>query len=168
MDPQSMELWVLHLKTQALKHLDSGVELPTVQINNRSNIGYIKDQDIMLATPIPLTVGIDIRPKSEANRVNPNSSKNINVAIFSGDGFNATTVDTSTVRFGATGTEAAPIHVGRRDVDGDGQRDLVVRFQIQDMGIQCGNTRQRLPDRLLVDSRSSERVRSQQPGARKQ
>ena len=40
----------------------------------------------------------------------------------------------------ATGTEAAPIHVGRRDVDGDGDRDLVVRFQIRDMGIQCGDT----------------------------
>jgi hypothetical protein len=55
-------------------------------------------------------------------------------------GFDATTVDPNTVRFGATGTEAAPIHLGRRDVNGDGQRDIVVRFEIQDIGIKCGNT----------------------------
>jgi hypothetical protein len=87
-----------------------------------------------------IAVVIDVRPRSDANRINPNSSKSINLAIFSADGFDATTVDTSTVRFGATGIEAAPIHVAMRDVDGDGRRDLVLRFQIQDMAISCGDT----------------------------
>lgn len=85
-------------------------------------------------------VNIDIRPRSDANRINPNSSGNINVAILSDNGFDARTIDPNTVRFGATGIEAAPIHVGRRDVDGDGDRDLVLRFQIQDTGIRCGDT----------------------------
>jgi hypothetical protein len=85
-------------------------------------------------------VAIDIRPRSDADRINPASTRNINVAILSGNGFDASTVDAKTVRFGATGTEAAPINVGRRDVDGDGDRDLVVRFQIQDLAIQCGDT----------------------------
>jgi hypothetical protein len=87
-----------------------------------------------------MVVSVDIRPTSDANKMNPNSNKNINVAILSGDSFDATTVDPNTVRFGATGTEAAPIHVGRRDVDGDGNRDMVVRFQIQDTAIKCGDT----------------------------
>jgi hypothetical protein len=76
----------------------------------------------------------------DANKINPNSTKDINVAIFSVNGFDATKVDPNTVRFAATGTEAAPIHVGRRDVDGDGHRDMVVRFEIQDTGIKCGDT----------------------------
>jgi hypothetical protein len=87
-----------------------------------------------------LLVSIDVRPKRDVNNINPNSTRNINVAVFSGNGFDATTIDPNTVRFGATGTEAAPINVGQRDVNGDGSRDLVFRFMIQDLGIQCGDT----------------------------
>jgi hypothetical protein len=70
------------------------------------------------------------------------------VALLSGDGFDATMIDASSVRFGATGVEAAPIHIGRRDVNGDGQRDLVLRFQIQDLGIECGATSVTLRGRI--------------------
>ena len=87
-----------------------------------------------------MVVSVDIRPRKDANRINPSSSKNVNVAIFSVNGFDATTVDSSTVRFGATGTEATPIHVRLTDVDGDGLRDMVLRFQILDTGIKCGDT----------------------------
>ena len=89
------------------------------------DIGSVEFQGKILVT-------VDVRPRSEANKINPNSANNINVAIFSGNGFDARTVDPNTIRFGATGTEAAPIHVGRRDVDGDGDRDVVARFVIQD------------------------------------
>jgi acetyltransferase-like isoleucine patch superfamily enzyme len=88
----------------------------------------------------PMLVSVDVRPKKDANRINPNSDKDINVAIFSVNGFDATGVDTNTVRFGATGTEAAPVHIALRDVDGDGNRDMVLRFQIPHTGIKCGDT----------------------------
>jgi hypothetical protein len=97
------------------------------------DIGALEFQGKML-------VSVDVRPRSDANKINPNSSKNINVAIFSVNGFDATIVDPNTVRFGATGTEAAPVHIGRRDVAGDGDRDIVLRFQIPDTGIRCGDT----------------------------
>jgi hypothetical protein len=96
------------------------------------DIGAVEFQGRML-------VSVDV-DHSDANKINLNSSKNINVAIRSVSGFDATRIDPSTVRFGATGTEAAPIHIARRDVDGDGNGDLVLRFQIQDLGIQCGDT----------------------------
>jgi hypothetical protein len=87
-----------------------------------------------------ILVSVDIRPKKDANRINPNSGKEINVAIFSVNGFDATTVNANTVRFGATGSEAAPIHVALRDVDESGHVDMVLRFRIQDTGIKCGDT----------------------------
>jgi hypothetical protein len=86
-----------------------------------------------------ILVSVDIRPKKDANRINPNSTKDINVAIFSVSGFDATTVNANTVRFGARGTEAAPVHIALRDVDGDGNRDMVLRFQIPGTGIMCGD-----------------------------
>jgi hypothetical protein len=71
-------------------------------------------------------VSVDVRPKKDANRINPDSTKDINVAIFSVNVFDATTVDSNTVRFGATCTEAAPVHLVLRDVDGDGNRDMLL------------------------------------------
>ena len=58
-------------------------------------------------------------------------------------------VDPSLVRFGASGTEAAPVTVARRDVNRDDQRDLVLRFKIQDLGIECGATSLTLTGKLL-------------------
>ena len=46
----------------------------------------------------------------------------------------------SSVRFGSTGTEAAPIDVRQKDLDIDKDRDVILRFQIADTGIKCGDT----------------------------
>jgi hypothetical protein len=62
------------------------------------------------------------------------------VAILRTYGFDVTIVDPSTVRFGAGGKEATPIHVRHRDVNGDGRVDRILRFEIQDTGIECGDT----------------------------
>ena len=86
-----------------------------------------------------LLVSIDIRPNSDANGIDPKSKKDIRVVLFSINGFDATTVDPESVRFGATGSEAIPLHVGRRDLDRDSDRDLVFRFEIRDTEIECGD-----------------------------
>jgi len=85
-------------------------------------------------------VSIAIRPRSEANNINPKSKGRVRVAILSANGFDATTVLPETVRFGPTGTEAAPVDFALRDVDGDGGKDMVVSFLIQDAAIECGQT----------------------------
>lgn len=85
-------------------------------------------------------VSIDIRPRREANKINPHSTRTINVALLSDHEFDATGVDSHLLRFGATGTEGVPIHLAQRDVNGDGRQDLVLRFLIQELAIQCGAT----------------------------
>jgi hypothetical protein len=84
----------------------------------------------------PVT-SIDI---SLPNSINPRSKGKVPVAILTTATFDATIVDPSTVRFGATGTEAAPVHFTLEDVDGDGDIDMVLHFNTQDTGIVCGVT----------------------------
>jgi hypothetical protein len=85
-------------------------------------------------------VMIDIHPGSFPNSINPRSQGVIPVAILTTASFDATTVDPSTVFFGATGAEAAAVQFALEDVDGDGDLDLILHFRTQDTGIQCGQT----------------------------
>ncbi|MDQ3773700.1 MAG: LamG domain-containing protein [Pseudomonadota bacterium] len=93
-------------------------------------------------------VVIDIKPGEFPNDINPRSRGRIDVAILTTDAtdnttaFDATTVDPDTVRFGRTGTEAAPVQDTPEDVDvdGDGDIDRVLQFNTQATGILCGDT----------------------------
>lgn len=93
-----------------------------------------------------IKVRIDIKPDTFPNSINPSNKGEIAVAILTTGpsdnftAFDATTVDPTTVRFGPTGTEAAPVHDARKDVDGDGDLDLILHFNTQDTGIKCGNS----------------------------
>jgi len=86
------------------------------------------------------TVGIDIKPGSFPNSVNPKSKGMIPVAILTTDTFDAITVDPTTVLFGPTGTEAVPVHTALEDMDGDGDTDMILHFNTQATEIQCGDT----------------------------
>jgi hypothetical protein len=83
--------------------------------------------------PISIEVPIDIQP----NSINPRSRGTLSVAILTTATFDATTINAATIRFGATGTEAAPIRVAVEDVNNDGVPDLLLQFNTQDTRIQC-------------------------------
>ncbi len=87
-----------------------------------------------------VTVEIDIKPGSFPNGLNPGKKGKTPVAIQTTDTFDATTVDPTTVRFGATGTEAAPLQYALEDWDRDGDTDLVLHFDTPSTGIACGDT----------------------------
>jgi probable HAF family extracellular repeat protein len=111
-------------------------------INNRGQIvGFYTDSSGgthgFLAT---LQVTIDIKPGEFPNSINLKSKGKIPVAILTTDTFDGTTVKASTARFGKTGDEAAPIVVSVKDVNADRRPDLLLSFNIQDTGIQCGET----------------------------
>jgi hypothetical protein len=105
--------------------------------------GAVSNTDIfgqLIAAPTPITrVDIDIAPGRDPNSINPARRGVIPVAILTTDAFDATTVDPTTVTFGATGTEAGPVRSAQEDVDGDGDTDLILHFSTQATGIQCGN-----------------------------
>lgn len=71
----------------------------------------------ILSEDIPIDIVIDIEPSSDSNTINLNKKKGrkskISVAILSAQGFDATTVDASTVLFGPDGADGAPPPVKR-------------------------------------------------------
>ena len=85
-----------------------------------------------------ISADIDIRPENGSAPFNPKSNGVVRVAILTTSSLDATTVNASTVRFGATGTEAASVHTVLTDVDGDGDIDMVVHVRSQDTRIPCG------------------------------
>jgi hypothetical protein len=85
-----------------------------------------------------LSAEIDIRPGTGSNPFNPKSNGVISVAILTTSQLNATEVNASTVRFGAAGTEAASVHTVLKDVDRDGDLDMVVHVRSQETLIPCG------------------------------
>jgi hypothetical protein len=90
------------------------------------------------------SVGIDIKPGSFPNSINPRSNGVVAVAVLTTSDFDAADVLPATVRFGATGTEAAPQHSALEDVDGDGDADLIMQFPTSATGITCGTTSAKL------------------------
>jgi serine protease len=110
--------------------------------NTAEHIGPRPDlrQAIAQLEGIAVEVALDIKLGGFPNPINPRSKGVIPVAILTTETFNATTVNPTTVRFGATGSEAAPVHSTLEDVDGDGNIDMILHFKTQDTGIQCGKT----------------------------
>jgi hypothetical protein len=86
------------------------------------------------APPLVQKIGIDIRPGVDRiARVNPKARGVIPVALLSSEGFDARKVDSGSVRFGPTGTEATALRCGKRghDVNADRVRDIVCLFDNQ-------------------------------------
>ena len=83
-----------------------------------------------------ITIDFEVKP----DHINPNSRGLLTVTIPTRDTLDATTIDPTTVRFGRSGTETAPVDVNKKDVNGDGQPDLLLRFRVLDTGIQCGDS----------------------------
>jgi len=95
---------------------------------------------------VGITVDIDIMPSDSGNNLNLRAGKgaSISVAILSAADFEAPTlIDPPTLEFGP-GKASISGSPRVRDVDGDGDEDLLVKFLTNEAGIACGDTRARL------------------------
>jgi hypothetical protein len=98
----------------------------------------------------PQSVQIDVKPGSDPNAINLSSNGLIAVAIFTTDDFDASQVDAGTVVFAG----ASAVHSALEDVDGDGDLDMVLHFQVDDTNLadvyaqllteDCGSSHQQL------------------------
>jgi hypothetical protein len=112
--------------------------LATDQIGN-PRVGVCDIGSIEFEPVAVLTVALDVKPDSADNPINPKSNGVIPVAILSTGGFDASTVDQASLKFGP-GEALAQGRGQLEDVNGDGRVDLVLHFRTQDAGIQCGDS----------------------------
>lgn len=105
--------------------------------------------DLIRAVAVPCrapSVAIDVMPYHDQNMMPcRDADALVAVAILSSGTFDATAVDIDGLRFGPA--RAAPCAYGSQnpyrgedDVNGDGHRDLVLKFKLGESGIQCGDT----------------------------
>jgi hypothetical protein len=86
-------------------------------------------------------VDIDIYPNRTPNMVYLSKNYTISVVVFGSTSFNVTSLNSSTVRFGRTGTEAVPVRAPTiRDMNADGFPDAMYGFLTFNCGFQLGNT----------------------------
>jgi uncharacterized repeat protein (TIGR01451 family) len=110
-------------------------ESPGILANAATTFGVEGDPDqsnnsAVASADVPMP--FDIKPKDRNNRVNLRARGVLPVAILGGPGYDVADIDWSSLRFGPG--EASPAHgpAGHlEDVNGDGELDLVVHFDIQ-------------------------------------
>jgi hypothetical protein len=103
--------------------------------------GYLEGEGLKLEVIVETTsVSIDVKPSAFPNVVYPGSAGLLPVAVLTTPEFDATLIDPLTVRLGVG--KAVEIHQRGHieDVDGDGDRDLLLHFEVGKTGIQCGDT----------------------------
>ena len=111
-------------------------------------------------------LGIDIKPGSFPNSINPGNEGSIPVAMLSNPSFDAPSrVDQSNLLFGRTGDEdSLDFCSGAEDVNGDGLLDLVCHFTTELTGFQRGDTQGILkaytndPNPIFLLARDSVRI----------
>ena len=92
------------------------------------------DADDVFTTAIP--IAIDIKPNTDPNTIILTSKGTISVAILTTADFNANTVDPTTVLF----ADASPIRRKMVDVDRDGDIDMLLSFNIQELNLDVNST----------------------------
>jgi hypothetical protein len=85
------------------------------------------------------TVEVDLRPNNGHNNVHPGSHGRVQVAVLSSDSFDATQLDPATITFGPAGAAPVRERARTRDVDRDGDPDVVFSFIVSETGIACGD-----------------------------
>ncbi len=94
-------------------------------------------------------LSIDINPNNANNHVDAQDTGKLAVAVFGSPTFDPHQIDLASLRLGATGQEAALAGKGFKDVNSDGNVDLIARFTVADIALTCTTRQLMLTGTLL-------------------
>jgi hypothetical protein len=109
--------------------------------------GCITNEDEYFVFIIP--VKVDIKPGSKDNPINIKSEGVLTVAILTGNNFDATEVDPLSIEFGPKSAKEVHRRGHFEDVDKDGDIDLVLHFEVKEIGISCDTKELELTGKTL-------------------
>jgi pre-peptidase len=121
-----------------------GVVNPTVLTPTSNGSYMLTISGVSMPAPAVLVqpINIDIKPRhAGVTRIYPHADDKISVALLSSSSYDALKVDRASVTFGATGDEASLVrcHNEPIDVNRDGYKDLVCRFDLRKAGFEVGD-----------------------------
>lgn len=120
---------------------DNNVDDLRPDINNLGTIVWLSNKRkaiLAMYSVTDTTVIIDINPQKAPNVINLKSGGFISVAVLTSGEIDALQVDPGRAKFGPGEAMATRYRV--KDVDRDGDEDLLMYFRIQQAGIDCSNT----------------------------
>lgn len=89
--------------------------------------------------PVKATlIGIDVKPGSLPNPVNPRSNGVIPIAVLGSGSFDVARIKRESIRLVPSG--AKPVQSSPEDVNGDGIGDLMLHFRAEDARLVCGDS----------------------------
>ena len=93
-----------------------------------------------------MEVAIEIKPRKDPNIINLRSRGFVSLAVLTKNDLDALQLDPDVARFGPGNAMTARYQV--KDVDHDGDEDLLLYFKIQQTGIACQDTQATLTGEL--------------------
>ena len=120
---------------------DNDVEDIRPDINNLGTIVWLSNNRKTIVGMYSVSetkVVIDINPQKYPNIINLKAGGFVSVAVLTTGEIDALQLDPGSVKFGPDEVLATRYRV--KDVDRDGDEDLVMYFRIQQAGIDCSNT----------------------------
>ena len=129
------------LRQIMIQSADDQVGPPEEDTSGRDDFfgfGRVNLNEALALAQSTFVVAIDIDPASESNRIRPESTKLVPVAILGDSGLHATSVSCASLGFGPQQAAAKTCEI--EDVNDDGYDDLVATFQANETGIACGDT----------------------------
>lgn len=99
----------------------------------------LKFAEATVVLPEVFNVQIDVLPGDAANKVYPNKTGKLPVAVLSSAEFDGTQVDPATLKLGPAEASIAEA-VSIEDADGANGNDTLARFNVEETGILCNDT----------------------------